>query len=80
MRRPERFSLVEMVDQKDQEQFDFTLTIGLEEIELRFISVSEFLNDVIYLLLDYSTNKYVTVLEDDAERMIIEKAYGRSLK
>lgn len=80
MKQQERFSLVELVDQKDLEQFDFTLTIGLEEIELRFISVSEFLNDVIYLLLDYSTNKYVTVLEDDAERMIIEKAYGRSLK
>lgn len=74
MKQQERFSLVELVDQKDLEQFDFTLTIGLEEIELRFISVSEFLNDVIYLLLDYSTNKYITILEDDAKRIIITEA------
>lgn len=74
MKQAERFSLVEMVDQEEQEQFDFTLAIGLEEIEMRFISVSEFLNDVIYLLLDYSTDKYVTILEDDAKRMIIEMA------
>lgn len=74
MKQQERFSLVELVDQKDLEQFDFTLTIGLEEIELRFISVSEFLNDVIYLLLDYSANKYITILEDDAKRIIITEA------
>lgn len=70
--RQERFSLAEMVDFKDGEQFDFTLQIGLEEIEMRFISVSEFLNDVIYLLLDYNTNKYVTILEDEAKDIIIE--------
>ena len=70
--RQERFSIPELVDLKDGEQFDFTLRIGLEEIELRFISVSEFLNDVIYLLLDYDTNKYVTILEDDAKRIIVE--------
>lgn len=74
MKQQERFSLVELVDQKNLEQFDFTLTIGLEEIELRFISVSEFLNDVIYLLLDYSANKYITILEDDAKRIIITEA------
>lgn len=70
--RQERFSIPELVDLKDSEQFDFTLRIGLEEIEMRFISVSEFLNDVIYLLLDYDTNKYVTILEDDAKRIIVE--------
>lgn len=70
--RQERFSIPELVDLKDGEQFDFTLRIGLEEIELRFISVSEFLNDVIYLLLDYDTNKYVTIMEDDAKRIIVE--------
>ena len=70
--RQERFSITELVDLKDGEQFDFTLRIGLEEIEMRFISVSEFLNDVIYLLLDYDTNKYVTILEDDAKRIIVE--------
>ena len=70
--RKERFSIPELVDLKDGEQFDFTLRIGLEEIEMRFISVSEFLNDVIYLLLDYDTNKYVTILEDDAKRIIVE--------
>ena len=70
--RQERFSIPELVDLKDGEQFDFTLQIGLEEIEMRFISVSEFLNDVIYLLLDYDTNKYVTILEDDAKRIIVE--------
>ena len=70
--RNERFSITELVDLKDGEQFDFTLQIGLEEIEMRFISVSEFLNDVIYLLLDYDTNKYVTILEDDAKRIIVE--------
>lgn len=70
--RQERFSITELVDLKDGEQFDFTLQIGLEEIEMRFISVSEFLNDVIYLLLDYDTNKYVTILEDDAKRIIVE--------
>lgn len=70
--RKERFSITELVDLKDGEQFDFTLQIGLEEIEMRFISVSEFLNDVIYLLLDYDTNKYVTILEDDAKRIIVE--------
>ena len=68
----EYFSLVEMVDRENGEQFDFTLEIGLEEIEMRFISVSEFLNDVIYLLLDYDTNKYVTRMEDDAKRIIVE--------
>lgn len=70
--RKERFSIPELVDLKDGEQFDFTLQIGLEEIEMRFISVSEFLNDVIYLLLDYDTNKYVTIMEDDAKRIIVE--------
>lgn len=70
--RQERFSISELVDLKDGEQFDFTLQIGLEEIEMRFISVSEFLNDVIYLLLDYDTNKYVTIMEDDAKRIIVE--------
>lgn len=70
--RNERFSITELVDLKDGEQFDFTLQIGLEEIEMRFISVSEFLNDVIYLLLDYDTNKYVTIMEDDAKRIIVE--------
>lgn len=70
--RQERFSITELVDLKDGEQFDFTLQIGLEEIEMRFISVSEFLNDVIYLLLDYDTNKYVTIMEDDAKRIIVE--------
>ena len=70
--RQERFSIPELVDLKDGEQFDFTLRIGLEEIEMRFISVSEFLNDVIYLLLDYGTDKYVTILEDDAKRIIVE--------
>lgn len=70
--RQERFSIPELVDLKDGEQFDFTLQIGLEEIEMRFISISEFLNDVIYLLLDYDTNKYVTILEDDAKRIIVE--------
>ena len=70
--RQERFSIPELVDLKDGEQFDFTLRIGLEEIEMRFISVSEFLNDVIYLLLNYDTNKYVTILEDDAKRIIVE--------
>lgn len=67
----EYFSLVEMVDRENGEQFDFTLEIGLEEIEMRFISVSEFLNDVIYLLLDYDTNKYMTILEDEAKRIMI---------
>ena len=70
--RKERFSITELVDLKDGEQFDFTLRIGLEEIEMRFISISEFLNDVIYLLLDYDTNKYVTIMEDDAKRIIVE--------
>ena len=70
--RQERFSIPELVDLKDGEQFDFTLRIGLEEIEMRFISISEFLNDVIYLLLDYDTNKYVTIMEDDAKRIIVE--------
>ena len=70
--RKERFSITELVDLKDGEQFDFTLRIGLEEIEMRFISVSEFLNDVIYLLLDYDTNKYVTIMEDDAKRIIVD--------
>lgn len=70
--RQERFSIPELVDLKDGEQFDFTLQIGLEEIEMRFISVSEFLNDVIYLLLNYDTNKYVTIMEDDAKRIIVE--------
>lgn len=70
--RNDRFSITELVDLKDGEQFDFTLQIGLEEIEMRFISVSEFLNDVIYLLLDYDTNKYVTIMEDDAKRIIVE--------
>mgnify|MGYP000040216655 FL=1 len=70
--RQERFSITELVYLKDGEQFDFTLQIGLEEIEMRFISVSEFLNDVIYLLLDYDTNKYVTIMEDDAKRIIVE--------
>lgn len=70
--RQERFSIPELVDLKDGEQFDFTLRIGLEELEMRFISVSEFLNDVIYLLLDYDTNKYVTIMEDDAKRIIVE--------
>ena len=70
--RQERFSIPELVDLKDGEQFDFTLQIGLEEIEMRFISVSEFLNDVIYLLLDYDTNKYVTIMEDEAKDIIIE--------
>ena len=32
--RQERFSLAELVDFKDGEQFDFTLQIGLEEIEI----------------------------------------------
>lgn len=70
--RQERFSIAELVDFKDGEQFDFTLQIGLEEIEMRFISVSEFLNDVIYLLLNYDTNKYVTIMEDEAKDIIIE--------
>ena len=70
--RQERFSITDLVYIKDGEQFDFTLRIGLEEIEMRFISVSEFLNDVIYLLLDYDTNKYVTIMEDDAKRIIVE--------
>ena len=70
--RQERFSIAELVGLKDGEQFDFTLQIGLEEIEMRFISVSEFLNDVIYLLLDYDTNKYVTIMEDDAKRIIVD--------
>lgn len=70
--RNERFSLAELVDFKDGEQFDFTLQIGLEEIEMRFISVSEFFNDVTYLLLDYDTSKYVTIMEDDAKRIIVE--------
>lgn len=70
--RNERFSITELVDLKDGEQFDFTLQIGLEEIEMRFISVSEFLNDVIYLLLNYDTNKYVTIMEDEAKDIIIE--------
>lgn len=70
--RNERFSIPELVDLKDGEQFDFTLRIGLEEIEMRFISVSEFLNDVIYLLLDYDTNKYVTIMGDDAKWIIVE--------
>lgn len=70
--RQERFSIAELVDLKDGEQFDFTLQIGLEEIEMRFISVSEFLNDVIYLLLNYDTNKYVTIMEDEAKDIIIE--------
>ena len=70
--RKERFSLAELVDLKDGKQFDFTLQIGLEEIEMRFISVSEFLNDVIYLLLNYDTNKYVTIMEDEAKDIIIE--------
>ena len=68
----EYFSLVEMVDRENGEQFDFTLEIGREEIEMRFISVSEFLNDVIYLLLDYDTNKYVTILEDEAKIIMID--------
>ena len=70
--RQERFSIAELVDFKDGEQFDFTLQIGLEEIEMRFISVSEFLNDVIYLLLNYDTNKYVTIMEGEAKDIIIE--------
>ena len=70
--KKEYFSLVEMVDRENGEQFDFTLEIGLEEIEMRFISVSEFLNDVIYLLLNYDTNKYILILEDDAKRIMIE--------
>ena len=70
--RQERFSITDLVYIKDGEQFDFTLRIGLEEIEMRFISVSEFLNDVIYLLLDYDTNKYVTIMEDDAKRIIVD--------
>lgn len=70
--RQERFSIAELVDFKGGEQFDFTLQIGLEEIEMRFISVSEFLNDVIYLLLNYDTNKYVTIMEDEAKDIIIE--------
>ena len=70
--RKERFSIAELVDFKDGEQFDFTLQIGLEEIEMRFISVSEFLNDVIYLLLNYDTDKYILILEDDAKRMMVE--------
>ena len=70
--RKERFSIAELVDFKDGEQFDFTLQIGLDEIEMRFISVSEFLNDVIYLLLNYDTNKYVTIMGDEAKAMIIE--------
>nr|UVX55002.1 MAG: hypothetical protein [Bacteriophage sp.] len=70
--RQERFSIAELVDFKDGEQFDFTLQIGLEEIEMRFISVSEFLNDVIYLLLNYDTNNYVTIMKDDAKRIIVE--------
>lgn len=70
--RQERFSIAELVDFKDGEQFDFTLQIGLEEIEMRFISVSEFLHDVIYLLLNYDTNKYVTIMEDGAKDIIIE--------
>ena len=70
--KKEYFSLVEMVDRENGEQFDFTLEIGLEEIEMRFISVSEFLNDVIYLLLNYDTNKYVTIMGDEAKAMIIE--------
>lgn len=70
--KQERFSIAELVDFKDGEQFDFTLQIGLEEIEMRFISVSEFLNDVIYLLLNYDTNKYVTIMEDEAKDIIIE--------
>ena len=61
-----------MVDRENGEQFDFTLKIGLEEIEMRFISVSEFRNDVIYLLLNYDTNKYISMLEDDAKRIMIE--------
>ena len=68
----EYFSLVEMVDRENGEQFDFTLEIGREEIEMRFISVSEFLNDVIYLLLNYDTNKYILILEDDAKRIMVE--------
>lgn len=70
--RKERFSIAELVDFKDGEQFDSTLQIGLEEIEMRFISISEFLNDVIYLLLNYDTNKYVTIMEDEAKDIIIE--------
>ena len=70
--KKEYFSLVEMVDRENGEQFDFTLEIGLEEIEMRFISVSEFLNDVIYLLLNYDTNKYILMLEDDAKRIMVE--------
>lgn len=70
--RQERFSIAELVDFKDGEQFDFTLQIGLEEIEMRFISVSEFLNDVIYLLLNRDTHKYVTIMEDDAKRILVE--------
>ena len=70
--KKEYFSLVEMVDLENGEQFDFTLEIGLEEIEMRFISVSEFLNDVIYLLLNYDTDKYILILEDDAKRIMVE--------
>jgi hypothetical protein len=70
--KKEYFSLVEMVDRENGEQFDFTLEIGLEEIEMRFISVSEFLNDVIYLLLNYDTDKYILILEDDAKRIMVE--------
>ena len=70
--KKEYFSLVEMVDRENGEQFDFTFKIGLEEIEMRFISVSEFLNDVIYLLLNYDTNKYILMLEDDAKRIMVE--------
>ena len=70
--KKEYFSLVEMVDRENGEQFDFTLEIGLEEIEMRFISVSEFLNDVIYLLFDYDTNKYVAILEDEAKIIMVE--------
>ena len=70
--KKEYFSLVEMVDRENGEQFDFTLKIGLEEIEMRFISVSEFLNDVIYLLLNYDTDKYILILEDDAKRIMVE--------
>ena len=74
MKRPEKFSLVELVDIENGEQFDFTLSIGREEIEMRFISVSEFLNDVVYLVLNYDTNEYVPVLEDEAKRILIEMA------
>ena len=70
--KKEYFSLVEMVDRENGEQFDFTLEIGPEEIEMRFISVSEFLNDVIYLLLNYDTDKYILILEDDAKRIMVE--------